>query len=452
MKQLPLDAVSAAVPTGGLGGGTDAAQSASYLKREVDILTVLQHPNIVHYYESFKFGDSLYIVMELVEGATLLDHLNSLTEKGQTMAESRIWAYFTQICLALRYIHKEKNVVHRDLTPSNIMIAADGAIKLADFGLARQRMGTNSVLESVVGTVLYQCPEIIQHEQYGEKADIWSLGCILYQMAMAKPPFEGGNPLIVATAIVEGKYPPLNADSYPSTSLLAIVVARLLCVEPTQRPDIDAVAALISPVLMAELGRVNKAEHTLRAEVQMEREWRQRQEKEASRNKEAVHRLFARHQQLDGRCGRGGGGSAAGAGAGAAGASASSAACGGGTAREPLEPSPLRRSVPSRSPMLSISPSRIREIHDPMTRILNQLHKILFISQLPPSMEGELSGERALVEKYKRELFSHRNHYRGRNLKDELHKLMNGSQEMIDLAKQKKDELPRAGGSAEKGA
>ena len=84
--------------------------------------------------------------------------------------------------------------------------------------------------------------------------------------------------------------------------------------------------------------------------------------------------------------------------------------------------------------MLSISPSRIREIHDPMTRILNQLHKILFISQLPPSMEGELSYERALIERYKRELFSHRNHYRGRSLKDELHKLMNGSQEMIDLS------------------
>ena len=141
--------------------------------------------------------------MELVEGATLLDHLNSLTEKSQSMPESRIWSFFTQMCLALRYIHKEKQVVHRDLTPSNIMITADGIIKLADFGLARMRMGTNSVMDSVVGTVLYQCPEIIQHEQYGEKADVWSLGCILYQMAMLRPPFGGSNPLIVATAIVE---------------------------------------------------------------------------------------------------------------------------------------------------------------------------------------------------------------------------------------------------------
>merc|ERR1740130_338267 len=86
----------------------------------------------------------------------------------------------------------------------------------------------------------------------------------------------------------------------------------------------------------------------------------------------------------------------------------------------------------TRSPMLSISLNRIREINDPCSRILNQLHKILFISQLPPSMS--LSFERSVVEKYKHALFSHRNHYRGWNLKDELNKLLVASQETIDLS------------------
>ena len=439
MKQLALDAVAEAASSGADGGRSTAENPTSYLKREVDILTVLQHPNIIHYYESFKFKESLYIVMELVEGATLLDHITSLTEKKQCMPLERIWSLFTQMCLALRYIHKEKNVVHRDLTPSNIMIAADGVVKLADFGLARQKMGTNSVMESVVGTVLYQCPEIIQHEQYGEKADIWSLGCVLYQMAMLRPPFEGGNPLIVANNIVEGTFPPLTAETYPPDGLLSIVVNRLLEPEPTRRPDIDIVAALISPVLMAELGRVSKAEHTLRAEVHTEREWRQQQEKEASRNKKAVHQLFARHNlESRGRATAGGRCIASGPPpAGSSGAAHAGGALGSGSlmpSGASHEPSPLRRSMPSRSPMLSISPSRIKEITDPMTRVLNQLHKILFICQLPPSTEGELSAERGLIEKYKRELFSHRNHYRGRNLKDELHKLMHGAHEMIDLA------------------
>ncbi|KAL3892562.1 MAG: hypothetical protein SGPRY_015011, partial [Prymnesium sp.] len=152
------------------------------------------------------------------------------------MAESRVWMIFSQLCLALRYIHKEQRVVHRDLTPSNVMISVDDVVKLADFGLAKQRVGTGTeVMESVVGTVLYQCPEIVQHEAYGEKADIWSLGCILYQMVMLKPPFEGGNPLAVAHKIVEGAYPPLGDGFSP---LVVEVTSKLLCVDPSSRPDI----------------------------------------------------------------------------------------------------------------------------------------------------------------------------------------------------------------------
>lgn len=129
-------------------------------------------------------------------------------------------------------------MVHRDLTPSNIMINVDGVVKLADFGLARQKVGTHSVMESVVGTVLYQCPEIIQAESYGEKADIWSLGCILYQMAMLRCPFEGGNPLVVAQKIVTGEYQPLTGSFTP---LLSEAVRRMLTVNAADRPDIDQV-------------------------------------------------------------------------------------------------------------------------------------------------------------------------------------------------------------------
>ena len=132
------------------------------------------------------------------------------------MAEERIWSVFSQVSLALRYIHKERRVVHRDLTPSNILVSVDGVVKIADFGLAKQRLGTaTEVMDSVVGTVLYQCPEIVQHEAYTEKADIWSLGCVLYQMAALKPPFEGGNPLVVAQKIVEASYPPLMGNFSP---------------------------------------------------------------------------------------------------------------------------------------------------------------------------------------------------------------------------------------------
>ena len=88
---------------GGGGGGGGESSKENSLRREVTILSTLEHPNIIRYYESFQQGSSLFIVMELVEGATLLDHINSLNEKKDTMPEGRVWALFTQICLALRY-------------------------------------------------------------------------------------------------------------------------------------------------------------------------------------------------------------------------------------------------------------------------------------------------------------------------------------------------------------
>lgn len=96
--------------------------------------------------------------------------------------------------MALRYLHEDKRVVHRDLTPSNIMLCSPPQrVKLTDFGLARQNKSSSSMMNSIVGTMPFSCPEIIQHMKYSEKADIWSLGCILYTMLMLKPPFRGDN-------------------------------------------------------------------------------------------------------------------------------------------------------------------------------------------------------------------------------------------------------------------
>ena len=211
-------------------------------------------------------------------------------------------------------------------------------------------------------------------------------------MAALSPPPSGANPLAVARSIVEGDFTPLPDTFSP---LLSTTVARLLTVDPDARPDILEVAALISPLLLTELDRLAKAEAGLRDEVRIEREWRQRHEKEASSNREAVHRLFAR-RRLDVAC-----------------TVASSAAASAGAMRAQhrdyrtarmrsrhrlrtrsvrIHGSPARRCCPS--------PNRIREIHDPCSRILNQLHKILFIAQLPPPMEGEASAHCQVIERY----------------------------------------------------
>ena len=128
-------------------------------------------------------------------------------------------------------------------------------------------------------------------QAYSDKADVWSLGCILYETAMLEPPFAGSNPLVVASRIVEGVYPPLDGRFSP---MLHDVVARCLVVRQEQRPDADGISRLIAPRLLAEIDAASAHRATLTAELAVERERRATAEREASRQQDAMHRLFAR--------------------------------------------------------------------------------------------------------------------------------------------------------------
>ncbi|CAI5661826.1 serine/threonine-protein kinase Nek10 isoform X5 [Oreochromis niloticus] len=140
--------------------GKDKKSRDSNVEKIISELTIIKeqmtHPNIVKYYRTFLEGDKLYIVMELIEGVSLGEHFNSLKEKQQQFTEDRLWNIFIQMCLALRYLHKEKRIVHRDLTPNNIMLGEKDKVTITDFGLAKQKE-ENSKLTSVVGTILYSC-------------------------------------------------------------------------------------------------------------------------------------------------------------------------------------------------------------------------------------------------------------------------------------------------------
>jgi NIMA (never in mitosis gene a)-related kinase 10 len=131
--------------------------------KEVAILKELNHPNIIKYFNSFADSQNVYIIMEFLEGYSLADFILSQSEKKQRVLESTIWSIFVQLCAALRYLHVQKRVVHRDLAPGNVLIDPEFNLKLADFGLAKE-WGTQSgsVMKSFVGTILYSCPEIVQ--------------------------------------------------------------------------------------------------------------------------------------------------------------------------------------------------------------------------------------------------------------------------------------------------
>uniref|UniRef100_A0A4W4DZV4 Protein kinase domain-containing protein n=1 Tax=Electrophorus electricus TaxID=8005 RepID=A0A4W4DZV4_ELEEL len=256
--------------------GHDKKSRDSNVEKIVSELTIIKeqmaHPNIVKYLKTFIEGERLYIVMELVEGAPLADHFSSLKEKQQTFTEERVWNVFIQICLALRYLHKEKRIVHRDLTPGNIMLGERDKVTITDFGLAKQKE-ESSKLMSVVGTILYSCPEIVKSEPYGEKADVWAMGCVLYQMVALRPPFYSTNMLSLATKIVEAEFEPVEDDTF--SERVTDMIKWCLTPNADLRPDVVQVSSRICDLIMRFLDGLSTSYNTL--EKRAEREWRRAQ-------------------------------------------------------------------------------------------------------------------------------------------------------------------------------
>jgi serine/threonine protein kinase len=226
-------------------------KSLSDIVNEVTIIRKnLRHPNIVKYLKTFKEKENLYILMELIDGTPLSQHMRTLKEKKELWREENIWQMFIQIVLALKYLHKEKNIVHRDLTPNNIMLCENEKITITDFGLAKLKDNDSSKMTSVVGTMFYSCPEILKNEPYNEKADIWALGCVLYEMCSLDPPYSSSNILTLVTKITQAEYDhtKLAANSY--STQIETVVQNCMIVDNVKRPDIIGVASLIADKIL----------------------------------------------------------------------------------------------------------------------------------------------------------------------------------------------------------
>uniref|UniRef100_F6VL54 Protein kinase domain-containing protein n=1 Tax=Ciona intestinalis TaxID=7719 RepID=F6VL54_CIOIN len=487
------------VTGGGKKGKERQKREIDEIVRELSIIREqLRHPNVVRYYSTFQENDKLYIEMELIEGASLQDYFNSLKEKKEPgMGEIRLWRVFIQMCLALRYLHCDKRIVHRDLSPNNVMLGENDKVTITDFGLAKQKPDSSKMM-SVVGTILYSCPEIIKNEPYNEKADIWALGCILYQMATLDPPFLTSNMLSLAKNICDGEFPPIPDDG-TYTKLVNKTVSCCLTVEPSERPDIIGVCGVISGPLMRYTDHITHLHMVAEKRVEKERRRTQRHFYEARRNSITIKPMtsmiifFFFNKGSYERASRnfdGSNGSVTSQSSDIPTTMRSNSdetevfdadndkqkilkknrhdkgnksndlfsllnnvvetplrkptrPVSAGT-KQPHPPSPdLRGEVPRRalsfdlsasscggtSRMLSISPSKLRQINDPVQQTLIQLHKIIYIDQLPPT--SEVNFRRRIISRYKRSLFSPNSPSAG--LKNELKKLLCGSHETIDV-------------------
>jgi eukaryotic-like serine/threonine-protein kinase len=163
-------------------------------KNESKAIAVLSHPNIVKVYD-VSYGETLqYIIMEYIEGITLKEYI----EQVKTVAWKEAIHFITQILRALQHAH-DKGIVHRDIKPQNIMLIQNGNIKVTDFGIARfSRSETRTMSENAIGSVHYISPEQARGDITDDKADIYSVGVVLYEMLTGQVPFQSESSVSVA--------------------------------------------------------------------------------------------------------------------------------------------------------------------------------------------------------------------------------------------------------------
>lgn len=219
--------------------GSMHEEEKKHIVSEVNILRDLKHPNIVKYYDRIidKKNTKIYIVMEYCEGGDIMTMIRKFKKNGDRIKEEVIWKILSQLCLAVNECHNRKEkILHRDLKASNVFLDGEGNIKLGDFGLSRI-LGEQSVFAySHVGTPYYMSPEQIEEQNYDEKSDIWSLGCLIYELTTLNPPFEATNQLKLAEKIRNDAVKPI--PSRYSEDLMN-VINWMLCKSQRDRPSIS---------------------------------------------------------------------------------------------------------------------------------------------------------------------------------------------------------------------
>ncbi|KAL7263326.1 hypothetical protein ACSBR1_001494 [Camellia fascicularis] len=211
-----------------LDQGDQGRQSIYQLEQEIALLSQFQHENIVQYYGTDKDESKLYIFLQLVTKGSLL----KLYQKYE-LRDSQVSSYTRQILHGLKYLH-EKNVVHRDIKCANILVDANGSVKLADFGLAKVTK-LNDV-KSCKGTPFWMAPEVVKrrNQGYGLAADIWSLGCTVLEMLTRQIPYSHLECQMQALFRIGKGEPPPVPDSLSSDARNFIF--KCLQVNPSDRP------------------------------------------------------------------------------------------------------------------------------------------------------------------------------------------------------------------------
>ena len=246
---------------------------------EIKIWKKFNHPNIVKYYNSFIEKNDCYIIMELIEGISLGEYISHLKEKNTQINEEKIINITLDVVSVLRYMHKEVNIIYRDLNPNNIMLDNQFNVKVIDFGLAidknekneknEKNMNNSLINQSINNTVFegslcYCSPEIMNNLKVNFGCDIWALGCIIYEMLKLKVPFDGDNPLAIAKNVCDFNYEKLNEDNFKNKEFCFLVKECL--VSEDKRICIDDICKVLSKFLFIRMDKEREKLEVLKGE------------------------------------------------------------------------------------------------------------------------------------------------------------------------------------------
>jgi NIMA (never in mitosis gene a)-related kinase len=216
--------------------------------RESKVLSSLRHPCIVRYRDNFLADGWLCIVMDYCEGGDLAKRIKTARADGVTFPKEQVLMWLTQVLLALKYIH-DRHILHRDLKSGNLFLSKRDNLKLGDFGIAKVLDSTMACAHTQIGTPYYMSPEICSGEAYGWSSDIWSLGCILFEMCALRVPFEAGDVRSLVVRITTGRIQDLPTE-YAGN--LQNLYGKMLDRDPVARPMAEK---LLANAAVSEMAR-----------------------------------------------------------------------------------------------------------------------------------------------------------------------------------------------------
>jgi len=205
---------------------------------EVEILSLLDHINVIAYYNHFFDGSSLFIEMEYANDGSL--HHKIIARDGNLFGEGEALLYFYQLVSAVAYIHNY-GILHRDIKTLNIFMTKSKIIKLGDFGISKVLEETYGKAETCVGTPYYMSPELIKGEPYNQKSDVWACGCVVFEVLTLKKVFEASNQLKLITSILEKEIGEIDGQY---SDEIRRIVKWTLEKDPNNRPTAEELCSL----------------------------------------------------------------------------------------------------------------------------------------------------------------------------------------------------------------